>query len=72
MNVIAHVKGFSSSAGLVEKRSIAVFEIGQFLDHSLIVDQRFESALGNLGLIGGVGSVPAWVLEQISEDDWGG
>lgn len=28
MNIIAHVKSFSSSAGLVKQGSIAVFEIG--------------------------------------------
>ena len=36
------------------------------------IEEGFEAALGNFGLVRGVGAVPTWVLEDgATEDGWG-
>ncbi len=44
---------------------------GQIGDHRLEIQQRFEAALGNLGLIRRVLRVPAGILQNIALDDGG-
>ncbi len=41
---------------------------GQVLDHGLEVEQRLQPALGYLRLVGRVGGVPGWVLQQVAAD----
>ena len=44
------------------------YEAGQVGGHGLEVEQRLEAALGDLGLVGGVGGVPGGVLHDIAQD----
>ena len=55
--------------GLVEQRGIGDVERGEVGDHRLIVEERLEPALADLGLVGGVGGVPGGVLEDVALDD---
>ena len=71
MNVVGHKESLATSASFIQKRGIADFELSEFLHHSLVVDQALEAPLGNFGLVRGVGSIPAGVLQQISLDDAG-
>ncbi len=53
---------------LVEQRGVGELHASQVDHHLLIVEQGFEAALGDLGLIGRVGGVPAGILEQVALD----
>ncbi len=53
----------------VEHRSVGDLQARQIRDQSLKVQQRFEPALGNLGLVRRVGGVPAGILENVALDD---
>jgi hypothetical protein len=58
--------------GLIEEGGVGDVEAGEVLDDLLEVQQRFESALGDLGLVGGVGGVPGGVLHEVAADHGGG
>ena len=47
------------------------FHAGQVHDHLLEVHARFQPALADLGLIGGIRGIPAGVFQDIAEDDAG-
>ena len=63
--VIASAAAVASSSSDALATSIA----GQVAHHRLEVEQRFEPALGDLGLIRRVRRVPAGVLEHVPQDD---
>jgi hypothetical protein len=76
MKVISHVKGLTTSAGLIKKRSVTNLETSEFLNYSLIIKERFKSSLGNLCLIWCVRSVPkiskklpVGIFKNVSEND---
>ena len=54
----------------VQERSIGDLEPSQIGDHRLKVEQGFEPALREFGLIRCVSGVPARVLENVSLDNW--
>ena len=56
---------------LVEERSVRELGAGQLAHHRLEVEERFEPALRDLGLVGGVRRVPARVLEHVPLDHGG-
>lgn len=69
----AHQHGLGSSSAFVQKRSVGDGHAGEIGDHGLVVEERLETALGNLGLVGGVLGVPIeyrkqqhWMLECAS------
>ena len=62
--------GFGGGCGFVEQRAVGNVEAGQVHDHLLIVQQRFEAALADFGLIGRVGGVPAGIFQNVAEDDF--
>ena len=68
---VAHHHRLGGGGALVEHGGVGDLEAGEVADEGLEVEQRFESALRNLGLIGGVGGVPAGVLEDVPLDDAG-
>lgn len=68
----AHPHGFGGGGALVEEACAGEGEAGQVGEHGLEVEEGFESALGDLGLVWGVLGVPAGVFEDIAEDDRGG
>ncbi len=53
----------------VEERGVRDFHPRQIAHHGLEVEERFETALRNLRLIGRVRRVPAGILEHVAEDD---
>ena len=63
-----HGHGFGRGGRLVEQRGVGEFQAGQVDDHLLVVEQRFQPALGDLGLVGRVGGVPAGVLQDVAQD----
>ena len=67
----SHGHGFGGSGGFVEQRGVRQFEAGEVDDHLLVVEQGFETALGDFSLVGGVGGVPARVFQHIAQDDLG-
>ena len=63
-----HAHGFGGSGRVVEHRAVGQREAGERGDHRLEVDERLEAALGDLGLVGRVGRVPAGILENVAGD----
>ncbi len=55
--------------GLVEERGAGRAQPGEVPDDGLEVEERLESPLGDLGLIGRVCRVPGGVLEDVALDD---
>ena len=53
---------------LVQQRGIGHRQPGQVRHHRLVVQQRLQPALRDLGLIGGVGRVPGRVLQDVPLD----
>ena len=64
--------GLRGGGSFIEQRGVGHVQPGQVYDQGLEVEQRFEAALGNLGLVGSVGRVPARVLQEVAlNDGWG-
>ena len=72
LQAVAHHHGLGGGRALVQHGAISDLEAGQVADHGLEVQDRFEPALGNLGLVGGVGGVPGGVLQDCPLDHAGG
>ena len=60
---------FGGGGGFVEQRGVGDIERGEVGDHRLEIEQRFEPALRDLGLIRRVGGVPAGIFENVALDD---
>jgi hypothetical protein len=56
---------------LVEERGVGDLEARQVGDDGLVVEQCFEAALGDLGLVGCVLGVPGRILEHVALDHGG-
>ena len=63
--------GFGAGGAFIEQGSVGDVEGGEVADEGLEIEQSFEAALGDFGLVGGVGGVPAGVFEEVSEEDRG-
>ena len=61
--------GFRGGGGFVEHAGVGDGECSQVGDHGLEVEESFKTALGDFGLVWGVGGVPAGVLEDVALDD---
>ena len=66
---VAKADGFGGGGAFVEQGGIGDGEPGQFGDHGLEVEQGFEAALGDFGLVGRVGGIPGGVFEDVPQDD---
>ena len=66
---VAQGHRFRGGGGFVEQRGVGDIQPGQVNDHRLEVQQRFEAALGDFGLVRRVGGVPAGVLQHVALDD---
>ena len=64
----AHGHGLGGGCALVEQRRVGQLGAGEVGDHGLEVQQRLETALGDLGLVRRVGGVPGRVLEDVAAD----
>ena len=66
---VAHQHRLGRRGAFVEHRGVGDLEPGQVADHRLEVEEGLQPALGDLGLVGRVGRVPARVLEDGPLDD---
>ncbi len=71
MDTSAHAHGLGGGGGFVEERGVGQWQPGEIGHHCLKDQQRFQAALGNLGLVGGVLGIPTGVLENAALDDPG-
>ncbi len=62
--VIASAAAVASSSS----EALATVKPGQVADHRLVVQQRLQPALADLGLVGRVGGVPGRVLQDVALD----
>ena len=60
--------GFGGGRCLIKHRGIRQFHAGQVQHHLLIGYQRLQAALRNFRLIGGIGGIPARILQHITHD----
>ena len=58
--------------GLIQHGRIGDVQGSEVADHGLEIQERLEPALGNLGLIGRVGRVPAGVFQHVALNHWRG
>ena len=58
--------------GFVQQGCTRDRQAGEVLHHGLEIQQRLQTALGNLRLVRGVGGVPARVLHHVAADHRGG
>ncbi len=68
---LAECHRFGGSSGFVEQRGIGNRQAGQVADQGLEIEQRLQTALGNLWLVGRVGGVPGRVFQQVAQDRGG-
>ena len=68
---VEHRHRFGRSRPLVQERRRRDVHPRQVPHHRLKIQERFEAALGDLGLVRGVGGVPAGVLEHVAENHRG-
>ena len=68
---LRHRHGLGRGGALIEQRGIGELEAGQVDDHLLEIEQRFEPALADFGLVGRVGRVPAGIFQHIAQDHLG-
>mmetsp|Transcript_50792 Transcript_50792/g.163025 ORF Transcript_50792/g.163025 Transcript_50792/m.163025 type:complete len:1046 (-) Transcript_50792:41-3178(-) len=66
-----HGHGLRSRRALVQQRGVGDLHARELAHQGLEVDQRLQSALGDLWLVGGVSCVPAGILRQVPEHDAG-
>ncbi len=64
-----HQHGFGGGGAFVEQAGVGQRQGGEVADDGLVVHQSLQTALRNLGLIGSVRGVPAWVLKDVTHDD---
>ena len=70
-DAMRHGHGFGRRGSLIEQRRVRDRQRGEIADHRLIVEQRLEAALRDLGLVRRVGGVPARILQNVSLNDGG-
>jgi hypothetical protein len=71
LGALAHGHRFGCGGALVEERRVGDVHAGEFHHHRLVIEQRFEAALGDLGLVGRVLGVPTGILQNVALDDAG-
>lgn len=63
---VGQAHGFCSSCALIEQRGVRHVQASELGNKRLIVEQRFESTLSDLRLIGRVLCGPAGILENVT------
>ena len=67
---VAERHRFGGGGCFVEERCVADIELGKIDNHCLKIEQRFETALSEFGLVRRVSGVPTGVFQDISLYDW--
>ena len=65
----AEMERFGGSGALVEQGGVGDLKTGQVADHGLEIEERFQTALGDFGLVGRVLRIPAGVFKDVALDD---
>ena len=65
---VAERHRFGGGGGFIEERRVRDIERGQIGDHRLEIQERFEPALRDFGLIGRVSGIPTGILEDVPLD----
>ena len=63
-----HGHAFGRGGRLVEQRRVGDFEPGEIRDHGLEVQQGFQAALADLGLIRRISRVPRRIFQDVARD----
>jgi len=63
--------GLGCRRALVEQRGVGNLQPGEIDHHGLVVEQRFEPPLSDLGLVGRVRRVPGRILHDVAQDHIG-
>jgi hypothetical protein len=72
LDAVQHGHRLGGRRPFVEQRRGRDRQPGQLRHHRLEIEERLEAALRDLRLVGGIGRVPAGVLEDVADDDSGG
>ena len=70
-DAVSHGHRLGGRRRFVEQRGIRNLHAGEVAHHGLEIEQRFEPALRQLGLIGSVGRIPTGILQDVAQDDRG-
>ncbi len=70
-HAFGHGHRLGGGGRLVQKRGVGDGEAREVGDHRLVVQERLEPALGDFGLVGGIGGVPGGVFEDVALDRGG-
>ena len=70
-DAVRHRDRFGGRRALVEQRRVRDRQRGEVADHRLVVEQRLEAPLRDLGLVRRVRRVPARILEHVALDHRG-
>ena len=70
-HAVRHRHRFGGGGRFVQERGAGHFKAGQIDAHLLEVQQRFQAALGDFRLIGGVGGVPAGIFQHVAQNHIG-
>mmetsp|Transcript_8956 Transcript_8956/g.14366 ORF Transcript_8956/g.14366 Transcript_8956/m.14366 type:complete len:298 (-) Transcript_8956:131-1024(-) len=65
----AHLHGFSGGTRFIQKRGNGHGEPCQVDNQCLKIQQHFQTSLGNFCLIGCVSSIPAGILQHVTQND---
>ena len=65
---LAEGHGLGGGSGFVEQGCVGDRQAGKVTDQGLEVQQRFQAALGDLGLVRRVGGVPGRVFQEVAQD----
>ncbi len=68
-HTMGHRHGFGCCRSFIQQGRIGDFHAGQVDDHLLVIQQCLQAALADFRLIGGIGRVPAWIFQNIPQDD---
>ena len=66
-----HGHGFGCGRRFVEQGGVGRFHARQVANHGLEVQQAFEPALRDFGLVRRIRRVPAWIFKHIAQNDAG-
>ena len=69
LHPVQHRHGLGRGRGFVEEGCVRDLHRREIAHHRLEIEKRLEAPLRDLGLVRGVGRVPAWILHHVSKDD---
>ena len=71
LDVVAKRHRLGGGGGLIEQGGVGNLHPGEVTNHRLEIEKCLETALRDLGLIGGVGGIPAGIFKNVAANDGG-